>query len=81
MQAVQTERTETVAFRVSLMEKFLLQAAAARRGNVMSDWLRTATNDAVKREIEELDRQMQGVYKLLAHLQKEKTKPKRKMGF
>lgn len=54
MQALQTERSETIAFRVSESEKHLLKAAAACRGDVMSDWLRSVAKDAVRRELGEL---------------------------
>lgn len=40
-----------------------------------------SSNEAIQRKVEELEKQVQGVYKLLAYLIEEETKPKRKMGF
>lgn len=46
------EKTAVVSFRVREYERHLLQAAAARRDVFLSDWLREATLDALRQELE-----------------------------
>ena len=45
------ERAQTVAFRVRADEKLLFQAAATRRGEILSDWLRQAARQALRRDL------------------------------
>ena len=40
-----------------------------------------SSNEAMQRKIQEMDGQIQSIYKLLAHLLEEEAKPKREIGF
>lgn len=51
----QTRKRETVAFRVPEDRKHMMRAAAARRDEFLSDWLRRAADAQLRREIRELD--------------------------
>ena len=48
------ENPETVAFRVKPEQKLLLQAGAARRGELLSDWLREIVTQALDAELHEI---------------------------
>ena len=48
------ENAETIAFRVRPEQKLLLQAGAARRGELLSDWLREIVRTALDEELRDL---------------------------
>lgn len=50
----QTRKPETVAFRVPEDRKHMMRAAAARRDEFLSDWLRRAAEEQLRREIREM---------------------------
>ena len=44
-------KDSTLSFRCSVATVYLVRAAAARNGVLVSDWLREATETAVRREL------------------------------
>lgn len=51
-QAQRVDRSATIAFRTSEEEKHMVQAVAARRGCLPSEWLRTVLRDSLRRELD-----------------------------